>query len=59
VQAQIAEEIIDRLQIWIVVTSNEDKNSVESALGGSAYSVEVFSLDNVRSELEKLNTMGA
>ncbi len=58
-QAQLLENVIGRMQIWIIVTSNDDKKAVQDALGDSAYSIEVFSLDNVRSELEKLNTIGA
>jgi hypothetical protein len=58
-QAKLMEEILGRVRIWIVVTSNEDKSSVEAALRGSAYPVEVFSLDNLRSELGKLSTIGA
>jgi len=58
-QSQLVENILGRLQIWIFVTSDADKRSVESELRATKYPVEVFSLDNVRSELEKLNTIGA
>ncbi len=58
-QSRLVENILGRLQIWIFVTSDEDKRSVESELRATKYPVEVFSLDNVRSELEKLNTIGA
>jgi hypothetical protein len=57
--AQMMEEILGKLQIWILVTSDADKSSVEAELRGTKYPVEAFSLDNVRSELEKLNTIGA
>jgi hypothetical protein len=58
VQSQF-EGILGRLQIWIFVTSDADKISVEAALSGTVYSVEVFSLDNVRAELESLGQIGA
>jgi hypothetical protein len=58
-QAQLMEEVLSQVRIWIVVTSTEDKNSVEAGLRATAYPVEVFSLDNVRSELENLGRIGA
>lgn len=53
-QALFAKEILENLRIWLVVTSNEDKLKVEQALGPSDYCIEVFSVDDVASELEKL-----
>jgi uncharacterized protein YjhX (UPF0386 family) len=58
-QARLMTEILGRLQIWVVVTSNEDRNLVQAALSGTPYPVEVFSLDNVRAELENLGRIGA
>ena len=46
-------------QIWLVVTSNEDKLNVGQTLGRSNYAVEVFSVADVTSELEKLERAGA
>ena len=58
-QAQLVDEVIGRLQIWIVVTSNEDKKLVEAPLVGAVYPVGVFSLDDVKTELENLGRIGA
>lgn len=58
-QAHLLDEILGRLQIWVVVTTNDDKAAVEAALGSSAYRVEVFSVADVSSELEKLGKAGA
>lgn len=58
-QARLLDEILGRLQIWVVVTANDDKAAVEAALGSSAYRVEVFSVADVSSELEKLGKAGA
>ena len=46
-------------QIWFVVTSNEDKLNVGQTLGRSNYAVEVFSVADVTSELEKLERASA
>jgi hypothetical protein len=54
-----AEQILRSMQIWVVVTSNEDKKSVKVALGSVPYSVGIFSLDDVQSELENLGRIGA
>jgi len=53
-QAGLVDEILGRVQIWVVVTANDDKAAVETALGSSIYRVEVFSVADVSSELEKL-----
>ena len=53
-QARLVEELLARLQVWLVVTSNEDKMRVQQALGAINYAVEVFSVADVTSELEKL-----
>lgn len=59
VQAKLLDELLGRLQIWVVVTSREDKMTVQAALGTSAYRIEVFSVDDVRLELEKLGKVGS
>ena len=58
-QVRLLEELLGRLQIWIVVTTNEDKAAVKAALGSTSYQLEVFSVADVRSELEKLGRAGA
>ena len=55
-QAYLLEKFFVSLQVWVVVTSNEDKNKVETALGSTSYSVEIFSIDDVNAELESLST---
>jgi hypothetical protein len=47
------------LQLWLVVTTNEDKARIEQGLGAGTYRVEVFSVTDVGSELEKLASTGA
>lgn len=58
-QARLLDELLGRLQVWLVVTTNEDKTKVEQGLDSGAYRVEVFSVADVASELEKLGKAGA
>lgn len=53
-QARGLDDLIGRLQLWVVVTTNEHKAAVEAALGATSYRLEVFSVADVTSELEKL-----
>lgn len=53
-QARLLDEILGRLEIWIFVTANADRAAVSAALGSSQYRVEVFSVADVNTELEKL-----
>ena len=53
-QAKLFDELLSRLQIWLVVTSDEEKSVIKQALEYVNYCVEVFSVDDVKSELEKL-----
>jgi hypothetical protein len=57
-QSQLVEDMFRRLGLWIFVTSSADKNLVVAGLRGTKYPIEVFSLDDVRSELENLGRMG-
>lgn len=57
-QAILINDLLARLQIWLIVTTNEDKISVKQGLHASPYHVEVFSIDDVKSELEKLDKLG-
>ena len=54
--AQVWQEFIDRLEIWIVVTSDENKSKILEILAGAplGYSIQIFSLDDVKSELDAL-----
>lgn len=51
------DEMLDRLQIWIVLMSEDDKKTAEKVLSTSpvGYETQVFSVADVQSELEKLN----
>jgi hypothetical protein len=53
-QAQMIDDIIARTHIWIAVTTNEDKEKVETALASIHYAVKVFSVADISLELEKL-----
>jgi hypothetical protein len=56
VQARLFADLLDRTQVWLVVTSNDDKRAVQEALNRSplGYYTEIFSIPDVESELEKL-----
>lgn len=53
-QAQMIEDVVARMHIWITVTTNEDKEKVEAALASTCYAVRVFSVADIALELEKL-----
>ena len=57
-QAHLFDEILGRLQIWIVVTTTEAKEAVKASFGSTSYAVDVFSVEDVSSEIEKLSTVG-
>jgi hypothetical protein len=50
------DEFVSRLQIWVVISSEDDKNKVEAILRESplGYSTEIFSMTDIQSELEQL-----
>jgi hypothetical protein len=58
-QAKLFDELLCRLQIWLIVTSDEEKSIVKQTLGSLNYSFEVFSVDEVKSELAKLGKESA
>jgi hypothetical protein len=58
-QAKLFDELLSRLQIWLIVTSDEEKSIVKETLGSLNYSFEVFSVDEVKSELAKLGKESA
>jgi len=59
-QGQKFDELMARFQIWVVLTSDEDKKIVEQALNDShlGYDTKVFSLADIQSDLEKLTKSG-
>ena len=61
VQGEAAQEIFEKLQIWVVVMGEDDKLSVNHALSISplGYQIQIFSVEDVRLEIEKLTTIGS
>lgn len=57
--AGLLEKIMQRLQVWVVVTGAEDKRAVIDVLRKSplGYTTQVFSIEDVRGELEKLRDL--
>jgi hypothetical protein len=58
-QASLLKEILGRVQIWLVVTTNEDKLTLEHDLLDSSYLFDVFSVADIEVELEKLGKVSA
>ncbi len=61
-QTKIFQDLFDSLQIWIVVTTNEEKEIIEKEIEGNKtllYNCQIFSLDDIESELKKLSTSDA
>ncbi len=58
-EAALLERIMQHLQIWVVMTGEEDKAAVASDLEESplGYETQVFSIEDVRGELEKLKDL--
>lgn len=53
-QAGFIDDFLGRLQIWILVTSDDNKEKVIESLHHTSHKVEVFSMSQVNYELEKL-----
>lgn len=53
-QRDLAEKFFGDINIWIILTSNDEKKTIKSALSSTSLddSVECYSLDDVRAELE-------
>jgi len=52
------DEFLKRIQIWIIVTRDEDKTSIQESLKkppGPRFETQIFSLNDIRTELEKLS----
>jgi len=58
-EAALLERIMQHFQIWVVMTGEEDKAAVASDLEESplGYETQVFSIEDVRGELEKLKDL--
>jgi hypothetical protein len=54
-EARLMDELFGRLKIWIAVNSYKDKISLELELESARYPLEVFSLDEVKLEVDKLS----
>lgn len=55
-QARVMEDVMGRLQIWLVVTSSADKEALARVLSTSTYRVEVFSIEDVVANLGGLRS---
>ena len=53
-QGALANEILETLEIWIIVTSGEEKGKIKKALNSSQYNIRVFSGSDIDIELESL-----
>ncbi len=60
-EAGLLEKIMQHLQIWVVVTGEEDKHAVINALQEHplGYATQIFSIEDVRGELEKLKDLAS
>lgn len=54
VAAMAYEDLMKRIQIWILVTTQEDKSHLSEELRCLAYKVSVFCVDDIRIELENI-----
>lgn len=52
-QAALLERLFETLQIWVLVTSNEDKKAIQHELSSqrSAYAIDIITIDEMISEL--------
>jgi Predicted nucleotide-binding protein containing TIR-like domain len=57
-QVEVLNNFFSGVQIWILVTSDADKTAVQTALQIREPPIQVFSLDDVRVELERLQSIG-
>lgn len=59
-QARLAEDLFSQFEIWLVVTSNADRDSVAAALTADApgYTTAVYSLDDVNRTLAEVGDVG-
>jgi len=53
-QALFFDGLLSRIKIWVVVTSNEEKEAIIDSLAGSTYQIEVFSSADVEVGLAQI-----
>jgi hypothetical protein len=55
-QMRLLDDLLNRLQIWVVLSSEDDKVAVQAAMENTplGYKTQVFSVADMQSELEKL-----
>ena len=60
-QVKLLEELLDNIQIWLVVTSNDEKLAISKTVKASdiPYETQVFSVEDVGTELQKLSMPSA
>lgn len=61
-QMKIFQDLFDSLQIWVVVTTNEEKEIIAKEIASSKnllYNPQIFSIEDVESDLKKLSATGA
>lgn len=54
----LSRDFFQRIQIWIIVTSDEDKKLIQDSVRkppGSPLTTQIFSINDIRTELEKLS----
>ena len=60
-QMRLFEDLLNRLQIWVVLSSEDDKVAVQAAMEHAplGYKMQVFSIADIQSELAKLASPSA
>ena len=55
-QAALAQQLFNNLEIWIIATSEDEKEKIQTALSTTpmGYSIKIFSLKDVKLDLDKL-----
>ncbi len=60
-QYKLIQELFNKLQIWVVLNTNDDKRNVVQALSASplGYNIQVYSIEEIKADLDKLDKKGA
>lgn len=53
-QVEAVNVLVEKMKIWVIVTSDSDRDIIRQSATKYAIEVEVFSLNDVKTELEKL-----
>lgn len=53
-QVEAINALVEKMKIWVIVTSDSDRDIIRQSAAKYAIEVEVFSLNDVKTELEKL-----